>query len=145
MLIDLQVFFVTIASAEIGPSNGTNSMMGPPEVACTQDGVAFTMETEKPFHGQLYVKDEYHNPKCRINFKGVHKPGATFHLTFNECGMRRQRVVRGLISPLIMIVAVHFFLAESTRHDVLNDHDGPVSRRLRHPRRPSVSDTLFLQ
>lgn len=92
--IRIQIYYHLKQNCGLVSLLATNKILGTPQVVCTQEGVLFEMETQNPFAGQLYVKNEYENPKCRSNFKQVdRKSGALFKLNFNECSMRRQRMV----------------------------------------------------
>ena len=75
-----------------------NDIVGEPHVYCGEDGVRFEIETRDPFTGRIYARNEFYHDTCRANFNNLEQnvkltKGGEFQLNFNECGMRRERMV----------------------------------------------------
>lgn len=110
MLPRLFVLLSTLSTFVFGNKTVVNQIMGSPTVQCGHDGLQFLMETELPFTGQLYVRNEYHNERCKADFKKAHRQVGSMKLDFNDCGMRRQRMTqpKGMQYSITMMVISNY-------------------------------------
>uniref|UniRef100_A0A8L8KSH4 ZP domain-containing protein n=1 Tax=Heligmosomoides polygyrus TaxID=6339 RepID=A0A8L8KSH4_HELPZ len=75
---------------QFGPRD-ENEVVGTPDVQCTEDAITFSIRTNAPFRGNIYVKGHYGMDLCRQEYYGNDFPGATFVVRIGDCGMRRIR------------------------------------------------------
>jgi len=52
-----------------------NGIVGQPSISCDNDAIRFSVQTEKPFYGKVYVKGEYNRAECIHSFSSTQRGG----------------------------------------------------------------------
>ncbi|CAJ0932213.1 unnamed protein product, partial [Mesorhabditis belari] len=76
-----------------------------PEVSCGSDEIALNFHTKAPFKGKVFVKGYVSDSNCmRV---GNQQTDQRFGISFDQCGVRRERKINGVTIAATVIVSFH--------------------------------------
>ncbi|PAV87549.1 hypothetical protein WR25_17960 [Diploscapter pachys] len=104
---------ITIATVVHGSSPPAldNGIMDTPIVECLEDKIRLRMNTQRPFHGRIFVKGMSAKAGCSHNYINNSGTKIIYELDNGACNMRRRRMAndaqRGVETSLTIIVSFH--------------------------------------
>uniref|UniRef100_A0A915PVN0 ZP domain-containing protein n=1 Tax=Setaria digitata TaxID=48799 RepID=A0A915PVN0_9BILA len=78
-----------------------------PKVTCEERDLSLDIVTEKPFHGNIFVKGRARDSSCKQSYD--YNSSSSYTLTLGKCGMQRLRSInpRGINFIITVIVSFH--------------------------------------
>uniref|UniRef100_A0A914XEE0 ZP domain-containing protein n=1 Tax=Plectus sambesii TaxID=2011161 RepID=A0A914XEE0_9BILA len=94
-----------------------NSVMAEPKIDCLSHMVAVNFVTQAPFQGHVFIRGHYADPDCHKDYVLNRDPSGFMDISFDKCGMRRQRTTNPKGMTMSAIVVVSFHRTFITMHD----------------------------
>ncbi|CAI4224312.1 unnamed protein product [Auanema sp. JU1783] len=108
LILHLSIFFL---NAEATPAIFDNQVTDLPTVKCMDDHLRLVFQTQKPFHGRIFVKGMVDKEPCEKRFIGNKNTTIDFELENGSCNMRRQRMnnanQKGIEQSITVIISFH--------------------------------------